>query len=133
MPLILRPTVCSLINGCERFEQLQTVTEDTRNKAARAIAKGKDLGALCWELTFPELFFSLDRRERPGFDAMVGNPPWDKVEPKRKEFFSQFDPAISDFQGQTLARRIAQLAPPGSDARVRWQSYDARDRAWPSS
>jgi len=77
---------------------------------------------------FPELFFSSDRRERPGFDAMVGNPPWDKVEPKRKEFFSQFDPALRDFQGQTLTRRIAQLAPPGSDAQVRWQHYDARNQ-----
>ena len=69
------------------IEQQQTVTEETRDKAAPAIAKGKELGAFCWELNFPELFFSPDRRDRPGFDAMVGNPPWDKVEPKRKEFF----------------------------------------------
>jgi uncharacterized protein (DUF433 family) len=109
------------------IEQRQHVMGETRDKAAPAIAKGKELGAFCWELTFPELFFSLDRRGRPGFDAMVGNPPWDKIEPKRKEFFSQFDPAIRDFQGQTLTRRIAQLAPPESDAQIRWQHYDARE------
>src|SRR4030095_13703207 len=96
------------------------VTAQIRTKASLAIAKGRQLGAFCWELTFPELFFKSDRRERPGFDAMVGNPPWDKVEPKRKDFFSQFDPAIRDFQGQSLARRIAQLAPPSSEALLRW-------------
>lgn len=65
------------------------------------------------------------RRERPGFDAMVGNPPWDKLEPKRKEFFAQYDPAIPDFQGQTLARRITQLAPAGSKADLCWHAYES--------
>jgi hypothetical protein len=34
-----------------------------------------------WELEFPEVFFDHDgtRRERPGFDAVVGNPPWDML------------------------------------------------------
>jgi hypothetical protein len=34
-----------------------------------------------WELEFPEAFFEADgtRRERPGFDAIIGNPPWDML------------------------------------------------------
>ena len=32
-------------------EQLHHVTAETRDKAATAIAKGKELGAFCWELT----------------------------------------------------------------------------------
>ena len=34
-----------------------------------------------WELEFPEVFFDEDGRRRPdaGFDAVVGNPPWDMV------------------------------------------------------
>jgi hypothetical protein len=34
-----------------------------------------------WELEFPELFFDVGGRRRPdaGFDAVVGNPPWDMV------------------------------------------------------
>jgi hypothetical protein len=34
-----------------------------------------------WELEFPEAFFEPDgaRRAAPGFDAVIGNPPWDMV------------------------------------------------------
>jgi hypothetical protein len=34
-----------------------------------------------WELEFPEAFFDADGRprERAGFDAVIGNPPWDMV------------------------------------------------------
>ena len=34
-----------------------------------------------WELEFPEVFFGGDGRRRPdaGFDAVIGNPPWDMV------------------------------------------------------
>ena len=115
----------------QEIQDQHHVSEETRTAVADAIAKGKQVRAFCWELVFPELFFEpetegqgIRRRDRPGFDAMVGNPPWDKLEPKRKEFFAQYDPAIRDFQGQTLARRIAQLAPPGSTAHERWEAYN---------
>ena len=34
-----------------------------------------------WELEFPEVFFNADGTRRPdgGFDAVIGNPPWDMV------------------------------------------------------
>src|SRR5262249_10982442 len=34
-----------------------------------------------WELEFPEVFFGADgtRLAAPGFDAVVGNPPWDMI------------------------------------------------------
>lgn len=34
-----------------------------------------------WELEFPEVFFDADggRRPRAGFDAVIGNPPWDMI------------------------------------------------------
>jgi hypothetical protein len=34
-----------------------------------------------WELEFPEVFFDADGARRPGggFDAVIGNPPWDMV------------------------------------------------------
>ena len=46
---------------------------------ARAIAE--DRRFLHWELEFPEVFFDDDgqRRADAGFDAVIGNPPWDMV------------------------------------------------------
>ena len=34
-----------------------------------------------WELEFPEVFFGADGAGRPdaGFDAVIGNPPWDML------------------------------------------------------
>ncbi|SAL04028.1 Eco57I restriction-modification methylase [Caballeronia arationis] len=41
-----------------------------------------------WELEFPDVFTA----GRPGFDAMLGNPPWEIQKPNSKEFFSNHDP-----------------------------------------
>ena len=43
---------------------------------------------LHWELEFPDVFTA----ERSGFDATLGNPPWDVSKPNSKEFFSNTDP-----------------------------------------
>lgn len=41
-----------------------------------------------WELEFPDVFRAADA----GFDAVLGNPPWDVAKPNSKEFFSNLDP-----------------------------------------
>jgi Alw26I/Eco31I/Esp3I family type II restriction m6 adenine DNA methyltransferase len=82
--------------------------EDLRNeqwfKKSKAIADEKRF--FHWELEFPEIFFEGHRRkENPGFDCVIGNPPYDvlsELEQGRnvdyeKEFFSQqtfYRPAI---------------------------------------
>jgi len=44
-----------------------------------------------WYLEFPEAFGRLD----PGFDCVLGNPPWETMETKETEFFRQKAPAIA--------------------------------------
>ena len=48
-------------------------------RMARSLAQSH--GAFHWELAFPEVFFDLGGRLKPdgGFDAVIGNPPWDMV------------------------------------------------------
>lgn len=58
-----------------------------------------------WELEFPEIWFERgQRRENPGFDAVIGNPPWgqalDKFEKRWLEFFYVSD-SIDIMEGET--------------------------------
>lgn len=41
-----------------------------------------------WELEFPDVF----NLTRSGFDAILGNPPWENLQPNPEEFFSNRDP-----------------------------------------
>lgn len=41
-------------------------------------------------LTFPEVFL----RHRPGFDVVVGNPPWDKARVEKHEFWARHFPGL---------------------------------------
>lgn len=59
-----------------------------------------------WELEFPEVFLD---GESGGFDAVLGNPPWDKVLPAKHDFYARADPLIRAFKGADLDRRIAEL------------------------
>lgn len=59
-----------------------------------------------WELEFPEVFVD---PERPGFDAVLGNPPWDKVLPSKIEFYGAYDSLIRAYKGNELDRRIGEL------------------------
>ncbi len=49
------------------------------------------------------------RGEWPGFDAVLGNPPWDKVLPSKKEFYTDVDALVIAFKGNELDRRIREL------------------------
>jgi methylase of polypeptide subunit release factors len=49
-----------------------------------------------WELEFPDVFMG----EAAGFDAIVGNPPWEIQKPSSKEFFSNLDPLYRSYGKQ---------------------------------
>ncbi|MDM1248959.1 class I SAM-dependent DNA methyltransferase [Acinetobacter sp. R933-2] len=42
-----------------------------------------------WELTFADIF-----ADRGGFDVMLGNPPWSKVEWNEKAVLGEYDPSV---------------------------------------
>jgi hypothetical protein len=45
---------------------------------------------LHWPLAFPRVF----ARDRPGFDAVVGNPPWNEVTIEELAFYALFSPGL---------------------------------------
>lgn len=77
-----------------------------------------------WELEFPELYFDEDvkRLSHRGFDAVVGNPPWDVVQPNSQEFFSNYDPYFRDYDKQKAIKQSNTLIENKKIA-IHWQTY----------
>lgn len=63
-------------------------------RQAALLARGRD--ALPWDLAFPEV---------SGFDAVIGNPPWDVIQHNTRDFIARYDLAILD--ATTRAERAA--------------------------
>ena len=78
-----------------------------------------------WELEFPDVFTP----ERSGFDAMIGNPPWDVMKPNSQEFFSDSTRST----GPTTSRRRSAGSRtsliPCRDWQMPWDEYNARFKA----
>ena len=94
---------------------------ETRALAERIAA---EIRFFHWELEFPDVF----RETRSGFDAILGNPPWDIAKPNSKEFFSNLDPLYRSYGKQeALHRQSGYFA----DASVEcaWLDYCGRFRA----
>jgi hypothetical protein len=78
-----------------------------------------------WELEFPEVFFDEHGRhlDCQGFDAVLGNPPWDRVQPNSQEFFAAYDPRFRELGKQVAMKRQKDLR--GSpEIEDRWRSYE---------
>jgi len=78
-----------------------------------------------WEVEFPEVF--LDRKTG-GFDAVVGNPPWDKIKPDKREFYGTFDVLIRAFVGGALDSRVRELNALYPDLAAQYAQYEGRVR-----
>lgn len=77
-----------------------------------------------WELEFPEAF----TRAKRGFDALLGNPPWEVAKPNSKEFFSNHDPLYRAYGKQEALRRQVELFAEAAVERE-WLEYAADYRA----
>jgi hypothetical protein len=63
----------------------------------------EDLRVLHWPLAFPEAFSG----DRPGFDVVVGNPPWEEVTVEELAFYARYSPRL---RGLSSGPRIEALA-----------------------
>ncbi|MEF9907159.1 Eco57I restriction-modification methylase domain-containing protein [Streptomyces sp. P9-A2] len=89
-----------------------------------------------WHLEFPEVFAVPDSRVgvQPGtgwaggFDAVVGNPPWERVKLQEQEFFGQRDPRIAEAKNAAARKRlISELRNDADGARL-YAEFEAAKR-----
>ena len=77
-----------------------------------------------WELEFPDAF----RTAMSGFDAIIGNPPWDIAKPNSREFFSNLDPLYRSYGKQeALGHQTDYFG--DDDTEREWLDYNADFRA----
>ena len=57
-----------------------------------------------WQLEFPEVFSG----EKPGFDCVLGNPPWEVISFEEKQFFSEKDPKIANANNGAARKKMIQ-------------------------
>ena len=81
-----------------------------------------DLRFFHWELAFPDVFTP----DRSGFDAMIGNPPWDVMKPNSQEFFTDFDPLYRTYDKQAALRKQTAMFDSIPVVSEQWDEYNAR-------
>lgn len=69
--------------GQKNLPEVDAAIERAQNMAGR-------YRFLHWKLEFPQVFHG----ENPGYDVVVGNPPWNEITIERLEFFAQHIPGL---------------------------------------
>jgi hypothetical protein len=92
------------------------------DEPARAIVRRlrDELRFFHWELEYPEVFAA------GGFDAIVGNPPWEIRKPSSQEFFSAVDPAYRALGKQAALARQQALFADDPALEPRWHELSLR-------
>lgn len=87
----------------EKGEQI--VTGEPSVLAEPAAELARDNHAFHWPLEFAEAF----ARDRPGFDVVVGNPPWDEVNVEELAFYARYQPGIRALSAGPREQAVAAL------------------------
>lgn len=78
-----------------------------------------------WEVEFPDVFCS----GRNGFDAVLGNPPWEISKPNSQEFFTKVDPLYRSYGKQEAIRKQKDYFRASPDLEISWLRYNAGFKA----
>ena len=85
---------------------------------AAAIAASQTNALFHWHLEFPDVF-----ENNGGFDVVLGNPPWELVQPEEVKFFGIHDPEIAALAGATRKSVINDLPLTNPALAHLWESH----------
>jgi len=91
------------------------------NKEYTHIVKklSKNISFLQWELEFPDVFSN----KKTGFNAVLGNPPWEIMKPNSNEFFTRYDPIYRNYSKQEALKHQKELFDQNRNIELEWISY----------
>jgi len=88
-----------------------------------ALTKAAQEHFLHWELAFPTVW----QQGQGGFDAIIGNPPWDRMKLQEVEWFSERKPEIAKAARAADRKKLIALLEKNADPL--WQDYLAAQSA----
>ena len=87
------------VNERREPERFALLRERARSLVARAREVAREEGFLNWQVAFPGVWSDWREAERyGGFDAVIGNPPWDRMKLQQVEWFAARRPEIAHAQ-----------------------------------
>ena len=99
------------VNESGEPERFALLRERARSLVGRVREVAREEGFLNWQVAFPGVWSDWGEVERyGGFDAVVGNPPWDRMKLQQVEWFAARRPEIAHAQRAADRKRmIAEL------------------------
>lgn len=120
---LARPTVplTDHVWGAVRGEMIYPPLVGGADKIAQEVS------AFHWPIEFPHIF------SRGGFDAVIGNPPWERIKLQEQEFFASRSPEIATAPNKAarerLIKALERAEPDSADARLLSDFHFARRSA----
>lgn len=74
-----------------------------RNRRTQQLVS--ELNPIHFPLAFPEVFM----RDRPGWDCVIGNPPWEEITVAADKFWQKHSPGLLGLKGRAYKDRLTQL------------------------
>ncbi|MCL1892610.1 MAG: BREX-1 system adenine-specific DNA-methyltransferase PglX [Holophagaceae bacterium] len=75
-----------------------------------------------WELAFPTVLYpGVRNKKNMGFDAVITNPPWERIKLQENEYFEKVMPHIALMQSQAMRKKAIEMLP--TDEPQIWDDY----------
>lgn len=110
------------LDKCPTPKILNNHSDETKEIIKRLI---KEVKFFHWELEFADVF----AQRQSGFDAIIGNPPWNIAKPNSVEFFSYYDPMYRTYDKQAALKKQKQLYGENKEIEKMWLRENSYNKA----